>query len=49
MTTTCAIVIPEPKRVELREVELTEAGPDDVVVRVFYTSISAGTLIGFET
>lgn len=43
MTTTYAIVIPEPKRVELREVELTEAGPDDVVVRVFYTSISAGT------
>lgn len=41
--TTTAIVIPEPNRVELREVRLTEPGPDDVVVRTLYTSISAGT------
>lgn len=40
---TQAIVIPEPNRLELREVELTEPGPDDVVVRTAYTSISAGT------
>src|SRR5581483_7419221 len=40
---THAIVIPEPNRVELREVELAEPGPDDVVVRTAYTSISAGT------
>lgn len=40
---TTAIVIPEPNRVELREVELTEPGPDDVLVRTAYTSISAGT------
>ena len=40
---TQAIVIPEPNRVELREVELTEPGPDDLVVRTAYTSISAGT------
>lgn len=40
---TYAIVIPEPNRVEMREVQLTEPGPGDVVVRTFYTSISAGT------
>jgi bacteriochlorophyllide a dehydrogenase len=40
---TQAIVIPEPNRVELREVELIEPGPQDVVVRTAYTSISAGT------
>lgn len=40
---THAIVIPEPNRIELREVQLVEPGPDDVVVRTFYTSISAGT------
>ncbi len=40
---TQAIVIPEPHRVELREVELTTPGPGDVVVRTVYTSISAGT------
>lgn len=38
-----AIVIPEPNSVELREVQLTEPGADDVVVQTFYTSISAGT------
>lgn len=40
---TTAIVIPEPERVELRTVTLTEPGPEDVVVRTAYTSISAGT------
>lgn len=40
---THAIVIPEPNRIELREVELTEPGPDDLVVATAYTSISAGT------
>lgn len=43
MPSTQAVVIPAPNRVELREVELTPAGPDDVVVQVAYTSISAGT------
>ena len=40
---THAIVIPEPNRIELREVELTEPGADDLVVATAYTSISAGT------
>lgn len=40
---TSAIVIPEPERVELREVELTAPGPADVIVQTVYTSISAGT------
>jgi 3-hydroxyethyl bacteriochlorophyllide a dehydrogenase len=43
MRYTQAIVIPEPNRVELREVTLTEPGPDDVIVQTAYTSISAGT------
>lgn len=43
MKVTQAIVIPEPNRVELREVTLTEPGPDDVIVQTAYTSISAGT------
>jgi 3-hydroxyethyl bacteriochlorophyllide a dehydrogenase len=43
MSTTCAIVITEPHRLELRDVALTDAGPDDVVVRTAFTSISAGT------
>jgi len=43
MRTTQAIVIPEAGRVELREVALTPPGPDDVVVRTAWTSISAGT------
>ncbi|MEN9937142.1 MAG: hypothetical protein RLZZ387_3721 [Chloroflexota bacterium] len=44
MTTTArAIVIPAADRLELRQVELTAPGPDDVVVRTAYTSISAGT------
>jgi 3-hydroxyethyl bacteriochlorophyllide a dehydrogenase len=43
MSTTRAIVISEPHRLELRDVALTDAGPDDVVVRTAFTSISAGT------
>ncbi|HEU4327986.1 MAG TPA: zinc-binding dehydrogenase [Roseiflexaceae bacterium] len=43
MPSTQAVVIPAPNQVELREVELTPPGPDDVVVQVAYTSISAGT------
>jgi 3-hydroxyethyl bacteriochlorophyllide a dehydrogenase len=43
MRYTQAIVIPEPNRVELREVALIEPGPDDVIVQTAYTSISAGT------
>lgn len=43
MPTTQAVVIPKAHHVELREVELLPPGPDDVVVQVAYTSISAGT------
>jgi 3-hydroxyethyl bacteriochlorophyllide a dehydrogenase len=43
MTTTRAIVIPEPERLELREVQLTPPAAEDVAVRTLYTSISAGT------
>jgi 3-hydroxyethyl bacteriochlorophyllide a dehydrogenase len=43
MTHVRAIVIPEPERVELRDVELTPVGDEDVVVETRYTSISAGT------
>lgn len=40
---TQAVVIAEPHKVELREVELTPLGADDLVVETVYTSISAGT------
>ena len=40
---TTAIVIPEAEKIELREVALTEPGPEDVTVQTVYTSISAGT------
>jgi 3-hydroxyethyl bacteriochlorophyllide a dehydrogenase len=43
MKHTQAVVIPEPGKVELREVTLRSPGPDDVVVQTAYTSISAGT------
>ncbi|MGQ9549829.1 MAG: zinc-binding dehydrogenase [Roseiflexus sp.] len=43
MSTTRAIVITEPHRLELRDVTLTDTGPDDVVVQTAFTSISAGT------
>jgi 3-hydroxyethyl bacteriochlorophyllide a dehydrogenase len=38
-----AIVIPAPGRLELREVGLTDPGPEDVIIQTAYTSISAGT------
>ena len=38
-----AVVIAQPHTVELRELELTEPGPADVVIRTAYSSISAGT------
>ncbi|MBA3946663.1 MAG: zinc-binding dehydrogenase [Herpetosiphonaceae bacterium] len=40
---TQAVVIPEAGRIELRTVELTPLGSDDVLVATLYTSISAGT------
>ncbi|MBC8160258.1 MAG: alcohol dehydrogenase catalytic domain-containing protein [Roseiflexaceae bacterium] len=40
---TQAIVITAPEQVELREVALTAAGPEDVIIQTAYTSISAGT------
>ncbi|NWG22153.1 MAG: zinc-binding dehydrogenase [Chloroflexi bacterium] len=43
MAVTRAIVIPAPHQIELRDVQLLDAGPDDVVVQTAYTSISAGT------
>jgi len=43
MRNTQAVVIPEPGKVELREVALRAAGPDDVIIQTAYTSISAGT------
>lgn len=43
MSVTRAIVIAAPHQLELRNVELIEAGSDDVAVRTAFTSISAGT------
>jgi 3-hydroxyethyl bacteriochlorophyllide a dehydrogenase len=43
MTKTQAVVIPEPGRVQLQQVDLLTPGPNDVVVKTVYTSISAGT------
>lgn len=43
MATTQAVVIPEPGKVELQAVTLRVPGPEDVVIRTAYTSISAGT------
>ncbi|MFQ3682195.1 zinc-binding dehydrogenase [Roseiflexus sp.] len=43
MEMTRAIVITAPHRLELRDVTLIDAGPDDVVVQTAYTSVSAGT------
>lgn len=40
---TKAVVIPEPNCVELQTVNIAAPGPDDVVVKTVYTSISAGT------
>jgi threonine dehydrogenase-like Zn-dependent dehydrogenase len=33
----------EPGRVEIRQVELPEVGPDDVGVRTAYSGVSQGT------
>lgn len=38
-----AVVFYAPERLELREVELREMGPDDVLIETYWTSISAGT------
>jgi 3-hydroxyethyl bacteriochlorophyllide a dehydrogenase len=43
MTQSRAIVIPEPNRIELRQVTITAPGDADVTVRTAFTSISAGT------
>lgn len=43
MDMTRAIVITAPQRLELRDVALTDAGPEDVVVQTAFTSVSAGT------
>ncbi len=40
---TQAVVITEPGRVELQDVSLRPATPNDVIVQTAYTSISAGT------
>jgi 3-hydroxyethyl bacteriochlorophyllide a dehydrogenase len=38
-----AIVLDEPRRIDVRQVVLREAGPADAVVAVHHTSVSAGT------
>ena len=38
-----AVVFAAPRQVELREVELPDSEPGDVVVRTLYSGISAGT------
>jgi 3-hydroxyethyl bacteriochlorophyllide a dehydrogenase len=38
-----AVVFYAPEQLELREVELRELGPDDVLIETHWTSISAGT------
>lgn len=43
METTRAIVITAPQHLELRNVALTDAGPEEVVVQTAFTSVSAGT------
>ena len=40
---TQAVVIPEPGKVQLQDVALNDPGPDDVIIKTAYTSISAGT------
>ncbi len=40
---TQAVVFPEPKRVELWEMELPDPGPDEVLVRTVYSGVSQGT------
>lgn len=38
-----AVVIPRPHTIELRELELIEPGPADVLIQTVFSSISAGT------
>jgi len=38
-----AVVFPEPKRVEVREMELPEVAPDQVGIRTTYSGVSQGT------
>jgi (R,R)-butanediol dehydrogenase/meso-butanediol dehydrogenase/diacetyl reductase len=40
---THAVVFPEPKRVEIREMEVPEVGPDQVGIRTAFSGISQGT------
>lgn len=40
---THAVVFPEPKRVEVREMEVLEPGPDQVGIRTTFSGISQGT------
>src|ERR671931_2020303 len=38
-----AVVFPEPNRVEVREMEVPEVGPDQVGIRTVFSGISQGT------
>ena len=38
-----AVVFPEPKRVEIREMELPEVGPGQIGIRTAYSGVSQGT------
>lgn len=40
---THAVVFPEPKRVEIREMQVPEIGPDQVGIRTTFSGISQGT------
>ena len=40
---TQAVVFPEPKRVEIREMEVPEVGPDQVGIRTSFSGVSQGT------
>jgi 2-desacetyl-2-hydroxyethyl bacteriochlorophyllide A dehydrogenase len=41
--TASAVILPEPGRVEVREVELPDPGPDEVEIRTVFSGISPGT------
>jgi 2-desacetyl-2-hydroxyethyl bacteriochlorophyllide A dehydrogenase len=43
MVKTHAVVFPEPKRVEVREMEVPDPGPDEVGIRTAFSGISQGT------
>ena len=38
-----AVVFPEPKRIEVRDMELPEVGPDQVGIRTTFSGVSQGT------